>query len=447
MIAEALDVVLGFFGYPTEEVRIARISGTSEDKVLPYQDTHLVGRFIEAVVLVNAPTPHTNQVVVGILHILHQLAVTRRGYLRKEGIVRNEVRPLGKHRLSVHHEVERLSVLVVFQYHLDVAQTDALLFRSHLLALRLHGDFEIIQGRFSPSVRHPQVRMFNLHGDVPPVHARFQGHFLADGHLIAILIRVGKRHLHLLGSALRTFHFYNVLYLGQLLGDGHLLHIIVLHACHIEELQGHRSPDTAGGQSDAPVPTEAVRSLSAEDAHPLVAMVIVGRIDESVRFPLGHGFLDGRMEIHLQAVLALAKHLLHGQGIAHEHIVRALQQGAVQVDVRIGVQALEFEHRPTSCQLFFRHLERGLVHPVLLFHPLHLLFVQAEERVHQLVIVYQVLMNGARYGGRQPLACSRLRESPLLVQRDALGFLVVRSVHHHRKTACQYHCSYFIHTK
>ena len=289
--------------------------------------------------------------------------------------------------------------------------------------------------------------MFYLHRDVAPVHARFQSHFLADGHLVTPFIRIGKRHLHLLGSALRTFQFHDVFYLGQLLGDGHLLHIIVLHACHIEELQAHRSPDTAGGQSDAPVPTEAVRSLSAEDAHPLVAMVIVGRIHESVRFPLGHGLLDGRMEIHLQTVLALAKHLLHGQGIAHEHVVRALQQGAVQVDVRIGVQALEFEHRPTACQLFFRHLERGLVHPVLLFHPLHLLLVQAEERVHQLVIVYQVLMNGARYGGRQPLACSRLRESPLLVQRDALGFLVVRSVHHHRKTACQYHCSYFIHTK
>ena len=447
MIAETLDVILGFFGYPTEEVRVARISGTSKDKVLPYQDTHLVRCFIKAIVFINAPTPHTEQVMIGVFHILHQLAVTLRSHFREEGIIRNEVRPFGKHRLSVHHEVECLSILVVFQYHLDITKADALLFRSHQLSFCLYGDFKIVQGRFSPSVRHPQVRMFYLHGDVPPVHARFQGHFLVDGHWGAILIRIGKLHFHLLGSVLHTFQFQSVFYLGQLAGYGYLLHIIVLHACHIEELQGHGTPDATGSQSDAPIPTEAIRSLASEDAHALVAMVIVGRIDESVRFPLGQGLLDGRMKIHLQTVLALAEHLLHGQGIAHEHVVRTLQQGAVQVDVCVSVQALEFEHRSPTGQLLLGHLERSLVHPVLLFHPLHLLLVQAEERVLQPAIVYQVLMNGARNGSRKPFPLACLGEFPSLVQGHRFRFLVLTGIQQHRETTCQYHGSYFIHTE
>ena len=182
-------------------------------------------------------------------------------------------------------------------------------------------------------------------------------------------------------------------------------------------------------------------------------MVIVGGIDESVRLPLGQGLPDGRMEIHLQAVLPLAENFLHGQGIAHEHVVRTLEQGAVQVDVGVGVQALEIQHGTLTGKLFLAHLKRSAVHPILVLHPLHLLFVQSEERVLQLSVVHQVLMHGAGNGGGKPLPFPHLGEFPSLVQCHPFRFLVLtgaclhlRTTEQHRETARQYHGSYLIHT-
>ena len=47
MATETLDVILSFLSYTTQESRITRISGTSEDKVLPNQNTHFIGSIVK----------------------------------------------------------------------------------------------------------------------------------------------------------------------------------------------------------------------------------------------------------------------------------------------------------------------------------------------------------------------------------------------------------------
>ena len=213
---------------------------------------------------------------------------------------------------------------------------------------------------------------------------------------------------------------------------------VVFDAGCIVEFQSHRTPDTAGGETDTPVPSVAIRSLTAVDTYASLAVVVVGRILESVGFPLWQAHLDRRMEIYLQAVFAFAEHILYREFIAHEHVVCTFQQRAVQVDVGISVQTFEVQQGCLAGQLLLGECKGGLVLPIFLFYPLHLLFVHAEERVDELVVVNQILVYGARYGSRQPLTLTYLGELPALVQADFLRFLVFCCVQQHRE-CCEHH--------
>ena len=137
MTTEALDIIFGFFRHTTHEVRITRISGTCKDKVLPYQDTHFVCCIIKMIILINTTTPYTNQIMIGFLRILNQLIITIFSNIRQQSIIRNQVRTLGKHRLTIHYEIECLAVLIIFQYNLNGTQAYPFLFRSNDFSIDL----------------------------------------------------------------------------------------------------------------------------------------------------------------------------------------------------------------------------------------------------------------------------------------------------------------------
>ena len=202
-----------------------------------------------------------------------------------------------------------------------------------------------------------------------------------------------------------------------------LFHVEVFNARGIIERKRYGTPYSACGQTDAPVPTVAVGSLSGVNADALLAVVVVGRIGESVCLPLRKRLFDGRVEIDCQVVISLAKKILNLKVVAHKHIVCAFQQSAVQIDIGVCVQSLKTEQGGTMSQLCFCDGESGLVFPVFLLHPLHLLFVHAEEGIDELAIVYEVLVYGSAHFCRHPFVLVCLGELPVLVQLQAQRLL------------------------
>ena len=70
MIAQTLDIVVGFRLHTLQESRIRRISGTSKNEVLPNQDTVFIGFLIKSIILIHTAPPYTKHVHIGLFHIL-----------------------------------------------------------------------------------------------------------------------------------------------------------------------------------------------------------------------------------------------------------------------------------------------------------------------------------------------------------------------------------------
>ena len=102
VVAKPTDVVGGLFPDAPEEGGVGGIGGAGEHEILPDQDSRLVGSLIERVVLVDAATPHAQQVHVGGLGVGDDLAVAVPANARQQGIVGNVVGALGKHWLPVY---------------------------------------------------------------------------------------------------------------------------------------------------------------------------------------------------------------------------------------------------------------------------------------------------------------------------------------------------------
>ena len=59
MSAQTLYIIFSLSLYTFQEQRVVRVSGTSEQKILPYQDTVAVGLIVELIVFVYTASPHT----------------------------------------------------------------------------------------------------------------------------------------------------------------------------------------------------------------------------------------------------------------------------------------------------------------------------------------------------------------------------------------------------
>ena len=170
------------------------------------------------------------------------------------------------------------------------------------------------------------MRISNFYRHRHLVIARLQSYILLLCHLDTILIGIGQYHFCLLRNVCHTLHFQYIVHLGQFLAHRHLMYEIIFDTSRIIQVQGYWTPDTTGSQTDTPVPTIAIWSLTAINTHTNLAMVIVCRIVKAVGLPLRHPNLDRRMEIHLQTVFTFPKHLLHRKLITHKHIVGTFQQ-------------------------------------------------------------------------------------------------------------------------
>ena len=321
MVTQTLDIVLRFLRYPLQESRVVRIGSTGKQEVLPDENSPFVSFLIKLIVFVDTASPHTDHVHVRPLHVFHQADIAFRRHVRQQGVVRNHVRPLSEQRLSVHLEIEGFSVLVLFLHDTDAAQPDLFLLRGHFTAVHRYGSRKVIQGRFSPAVRHPQMRLVDDQRQADAVLSGSQTDRLFQSlfHPLAGIVNTDYRLLFLIGD---IGHFQLVLQPCLLLADSLLTHVIVIDAGIVVEDQLHRPPDAGSHQPDSPVPTVGIRSLAAVHTDPLFRMVVIGRIVEPVAFPLGQRLVHGRAEPDHQPVLSFPQHRLHRQRISYKHVVR-----------------------------------------------------------------------------------------------------------------------------
>ena len=119
MSAQTLYVIFCLSLHAFDEQRVVRIGAAGEHEVLPYQYAVAVGLGVEIVVFVDAASPHAQHIHVGSLYVFKNTLVALGRDVGQQGVVGYEVSSLGKHRLAVHYEVERLAVFVVVHHHLD----------------------------------------------------------------------------------------------------------------------------------------------------------------------------------------------------------------------------------------------------------------------------------------------------------------------------------------
>src|SRR6266545_616317 len=68
MITQPFDVIYCFVSYIVEKSLIARVHAARKHEILRDEDPHFIAKIIESVALVNAATPDTQHVHIGIAH-------------------------------------------------------------------------------------------------------------------------------------------------------------------------------------------------------------------------------------------------------------------------------------------------------------------------------------------------------------------------------------------
>ena len=232
-----------------------RIRTAGEHEVLPYQYAVAVCLVVELVVLVDASTPHTQHIHVGSLHVLKYAFVSLLRHVWQQGVVGNEVGTLCKHRLAVHHEVERLAVLVVVHHHSHRAQPHIPLLLRYLHPVYRQRCRKLIQRRFAPTVGHPQMRLLNAHRQTHRIGSRAQLYLFS--YLFRVAVRVVIIHLQQSRDCAGRDIVYlqPIVYIRLSLRHRILTYIVVLYPCHIRKHQAHRSPYSTRSQAYAPVPS------------------------------------------------------------------------------------------------------------------------------------------------------------------------------------------------
>jgi len=115
---------------------------------------------------------------------------------------------------------------------------------------------------------------------------------------------------------------------------------------------------------------------------------------------------------------------LHWDAPDAEHVVRGKHLGAIQINLRGCVEAVEDKVNVRSGQQRGRYVEVEPVLPALIFNPLQLGLVVPKERVGDFLVGEEIQVDVTRDGGREPAVFIRLRggcnltELPAVIQRQ-----------------------------
>ncbi|MPM39344.1 hypothetical protein SDC9_85977 [bioreactor metagenome] len=114
MVTQSLNVIDHFIFNIIEKSIVGRVGHTTENKILPNNDTSLIGLAVKFFVLVDPAAPNADKVHIRGFYIIEKLCVIIFVLLGSENFTRNIIGAFGKQRNAVYLKIKRFSVLVRF---------------------------------------------------------------------------------------------------------------------------------------------------------------------------------------------------------------------------------------------------------------------------------------------------------------------------------------------
>ena len=330
MVAQALDLVLGFLPHVLEELRCRGVQRAGKHEVVPDQDPLFVAQVVEVVALVLAAAPDAEHVHVRRDRARQQVVVARTGLPRRQRVARDPVRALAEHLDAVDLEVHRQPDLVLLGDHLKRAQADAL---AHVVPRHAHG--QIVQVLLAVPGRPPQARVLERKRRRERVQPGLQFRGARDrdraaGDLERGAATRGRRHFA------GDLQFAAALAVLLCRGD-------VLDAARRGRAQVQVTADTPDHQADTPVPAGVTLNLADQIAVRRLHDVLAER--DRIRQRLCcrdrrdlRGAHDDR-----DLVPAATQQRLDFEPVAPEHVVGPPGVLAVDEDLGDGVQAVAIQ--------------------------------------------------------------------------------------------------------
>ena len=213
------------------------------------------------------------------------------------------------------------------------------------LALNLYLGAEGVAMSFAQAVRPPQFRFCDCERYNRLVLARFEGCRAFGKYLTRLFVNNTK----LCRSLFLRENFELYINICTLCGNALLVVEYIAYAHCIPRFEIYRSPNSRCNESWSPIPTVVVARFTTEYADFAIEQTSVSRLVlptivlEWQSLPLRHINLYNRVEIYSQLVLAFLEERFNIHTPTTEHIVRFEHQLVVEIDISVGVQALENE--------------------------------------------------------------------------------------------------------
>ena len=138
------------------------------------------------------------------------------------------------------------------------------------------------------------------------------------------------------------------------------------------------------------------------------------------------------MKIDRQHVAPVFEQTGHIGLPAAKHVIGLEDAGAVELDIGVGVKAIEAEFNMAASFQLGGQVKTVLINPVFLVHPLRSPLVEPKERVVEQMAGHEIGLHRAGHGGGMPVGKPGLTELPALGQAHAhWGCLQVCHCHHH----------------
>ena len=396
MVSQSFNVVFRFLSHVFQETVIGRVGRACKHEILPYQDAVFIGFFIKFRFFIISASPDAYHVHVGGGDVFKQFVIVFPCKVGGDYVVGDIVGSFCKQGDAVDFEIETLAHAVIFahQFHRAEAYFQPAFVQRGMSVFRCYGQRGVIEHRFSPAGRHPQLRIVYRAGHVYGVHAFGKAVCLFFCQDMDAVQREVYGYSDV--SSLHGTDCYLIVYVS--LASVHfLIHEPVVYLQAVIKSQFHGAPYPAADESHAPVPTVLVWRFACEYAQVLVAPVVVGRVVETVGVPLCQSFSYRGVKHYGYPVFSCFQYGFHVCRVGYEHVVGSEDVRAVQIDIGIGVESEKLQRGGIVRQLVFADFKFSLILPVFLFQTPQRFFVFAPERVFHQSVVEQVGVDCARH--------------------------------------------------
>ena len=286
----------------------------------------------------------------------------------RTGIHRDPVGALGKHGNAVHLEIETDPVFVGMAYGFQVAQTDFLFHRAGI-----GRDGQFIQRLFTVSGRIPQPGIFHFeHGiDLIDPPMEFRGDrlhgFIENKYDLLDTFKIGID----LG---RDFQRACAAPVG-------LAGIDMLDPDPVGALQGDLAVNAADGNAGSPVPTALTLDLTHEIQirHPAETDPVSDF--QRIFFRFGFGIFFHGEDDCFDGIFTGMQKIFHLGPDPAEHVPAGNDSPAVDPDLADRIKRIHIEPDPFLVQESGIELKIPAPGPVILAHPLQVLFLQPDIRI------------------------------------------------------------------